>query len=175
MSIYLSAFGVTSIGLLCLCTFIYLFCFEGCQHIWYWFGAVRYDSNWLNRSIVQRITCHHELLRPRQMCYLPANVMTRLAFVPLLLSFFPPPCAFSFPSILSYWAVLLRLKYWSLLRPTLTWQSGPSHTLSANPVNFLSGKSTRLSLYIFVPFCPNPLLLFYDFEIVSLAADPSQS
>lgn len=49
--------------------------------------------------------------------------MTRLAFVSLLLSFFPLPCAFSFPSILSYWAVLLRLKYWSLLRLTLAWRS----------------------------------------------------
>lgn len=106
--------------------FFFLFWVEGCKHIWYWFGAVRYDSYWLNWPIVK----HHNLpprrlpsFLARQMYDWPDNVVTRLAFVSLLLSFFPLPCAFSFPSILSYWAVLLRLKYWSLLRLTLAWRS----------------------------------------------------
>lgn len=136
LSIYLSVLGVTSIRLVCVYTCTYLFWSEGCKHIWYWFGAIRYDSNWLNLSLVQHFTCHDRSAPSslaRQMYYCPANVMTGLAFVLLLPSSFSPPCVSSFPSILSYWAVLLRLKYWSLLRLTLTWQSGLSHTVPSKP------------------------------------------
>lgn len=139
LSIYLSVFDVTSIRLVCVYYCIYLFWFEGCKDIWYWFGAVRYDSNWLNLSVAQHITCHDRRAPSslaRQMYYCRASVMTRLAFVLLLLSLFSSPCVSSFSSILSYWAVLLRLKYWSLLRLTLTWQSGLSHTVSSKPSKF---------------------------------------
>lgn len=46
------------VRVVCVFTFIYLFWFEGCKRIWYWFGAVKYDSNWPNLSIVPHITCH---------------------------------------------------------------------------------------------------------------------
>ena len=175
-SIYLSVFGVTSIRLVCVSTCIYLFWFEGCKHIWYWFGAVRYDSNWVNLSIVQHITCHYRRapsFLARQMYYCPANVMTRLAFVSLLLSFFSPPCVSFFPSIFSYWAVLLRLKYWSLLRLTLTWQSGLPHTVPSKPSKCPTLQIHNNVFFYFHPFLSNHLLQFYDFEIVSLRANLS--
>lgn len=90
-SAHLSVFGVTSISPVCVYNCIYLFCCEGCKHIWYWFGAVRYDSNGLNLSIVQNITCHDTgapSSLARQMYYCSAGVVTRLAFVLLLLSLF---------------------------------------------------------------------------------------
>lgn len=174
MSIYLSLFHVSSIKLVCV--FIYLFCFEGCKHIWYWFEAVRYDSNWLNRPIVQHITCHNRGVPSpptRQMYYCPANVMTRLAFASLPLSFFSPPSVSSLSSIHYYWAVLLRLKYWSLLRLTLTWQSGLPHIFSSKPSKFphRANPQNNLSFHFF--FSTSTLLLFYGFEIVSLRANLS--
>lgn len=47
-----------------------------------------------------------------------------------------PFCASASPSVLPLWAVLLRLKYWSLLRLTLSWQSVCDMVFPGNPVNF---------------------------------------
>lgn len=63
-----SMFRLTSIRPVCVCTFIYLFGFEGCEHICYWFGAVGSDSHWLNRFVDQHFTCHHEELHPLDKC-----------------------------------------------------------------------------------------------------------
>lgn len=156
---FISVFCVTSIRLVCVFTFIYLFWFEGCKHIWYRFEAVRYDSNWLNPSVVQHITCHDGRAPSslaRQMYYRPANIMTSLAFVLLPLSFFSPPRVSSLPSILSYWAVLLRLKYWSLLRLTLTWQSGLLYTVPSKTSKCPIWQIHKSVLFLFSPFSFQP-------------------
>lgn len=57
--------------------------------VWYWsWGAVRYESSWLNPSAVRNMTCHRGTAPSSSaghMYYRSAGVMTRLAFVLLLL------------------------------------------------------------------------------------------
>lgn len=52
----------TSVGPVPVSAFIYLFCFEGCKHLWYWFGTGRYDNSCLNRSVVS----HYRAIRRRE-------------------------------------------------------------------------------------------------------------
>lgn len=65
------------------------------------------------------------------------------------------------PSVLPHWAVLLRLKYWSLLQLTLSWQSICHMESPEKPVYFLSIKFRWPFLfYFFSVFAAT----FYDLE-----------
>lgn len=84
-----------------------------------------------------------------------------------LCRFFSPPfpcLVSSSPSIPSDWAVLLRLKYWSLLRLTLTWQSGLPHTVSSKLDAFPIYQIHNTAFFI-SHACLNHLLPFYNFKI----------
>lgn len=134
LPIHLRAFGATSVRLLCVYTCIYLCCFEGCQRVYGIDfgsgGAVRYERSRLNPSALRNMSCHRGTAPSSSaghMYYRSAGVMTRLAFVLVRLYryiFFPPTLCYLFPINPTYWALLLRLKYWSLLRLTLSWRSG---------------------------------------------------
>lgn len=77
---------------------------------------------------------------------------------------FPPLCVSASPPVLPHWAVLLRLKYWSLLRLTLSWQSICHVESPESPVYFLSIKFRWPFLLLFLRCLCNHLLSFYDSE-----------
>lgn len=152
-SIYLS----TSVrAALCL---IYLFSFEGCQHTWYRFGAVSYDSNWLHLCVA---AAHYPPPSPplRQTYCCRASAMTRLAFVLLPPSFFSSPHLASPPrhQSFSYWAFFIEIEVLITAQANLdlTEWSVPAKPSKFSP----NSKSTRF--YIFTPFQSNHLLLVYD-------------
>lgn len=73
---------------------------------------------------------------------------------------FSPLCVSASPSVLPHWAVLLRLKYWSLLRLTLSWQSICHIESLEKPLYFLPIKFRwPLLFYFFSVFATT----FYHF------------
>lgn len=90
--------------------FFFLFWVEGCKHIWYRFGAVRYDSYWLNWPIVKHITYHQEDFHPFWLDKCMTDLITLWQGWHLCRSFY-----LSFPYLvlsLSHQSSAIELFYW---------------------------------------------------------------